>query len=42
MGTVLDAADVEHAIVLERAERYTVIAAPRHTPSFEFKSQRLG
>jgi hypothetical protein len=42
MGAVLDAADVEHAIVLERAERYTVIAAPRHTPSFEFKSQRLG
>jgi hypothetical protein len=32
MRAVLDAADVEHAIVFERAERYTVIAAPRHTP----------
>jgi hypothetical protein len=42
MRAVFDAADVVHAIVLECAERDTIIAAPRHTPSFLFKSQRLG
>ncbi len=42
MRTVLDAADVQDAVVLECAERYTVIAAPRYTPSSEFESQWLG
>jgi hypothetical protein len=42
MRTVLDAADVEHAIVVERPERHAIIAAPRHTPAFEFKPKRLG
>ncbi|MDT5372015.1 MAG: hypothetical protein QOC62_6446, partial [Mycobacterium sp.] len=35
MCAVLDAADVEHPVVLECAKRDTVIAAARHPPSFE-------
>jgi hypothetical protein len=42
MCTVLDAPQIEHAVVLERAECDSVIAAARHAPSFEFESQRLG
>jgi hypothetical protein len=41
MRAVLDAADVEQPVVLERAERDTVIATARHTPFFELE-QRLG
>jgi len=41
MRPVLDAADIERTIVLDRAKRYTVIAAARDTPSLEFKSQWL-
>src|SRR4029077_12912248 len=36
------AAHVEHPVVLECAERDTVIAAARHSPSFELEPQRLG
>ena len=39
---MLDAPDVEHAIVIERAKRHTVIAAAGHQPAFKFNSQRLG
>ena len=35
MRAVLDTADVEHAVILDRAERDAVIAAARHTPAFE-------
>jgi hypothetical protein len=40
---VLDAANVEHPVVLERTERterHTVIAAARHTPSSELEAHR--
>jgi hypothetical protein len=41
MCAVLDAADVEHPVVLECAKRDTVIAAACHRPSFELEPQRL-
>lgn len=41
MRAMLDAPDINHTIVLDRAKRYTVIAAARDTPSLEFKSQWL-
>jgi hypothetical protein len=34
---VLDAADVEHPIVLDCAERDAVVAAACDTPAFEFE-----
>ena len=41
MRAVLDTADIEHPVVLERAECDAVIAAARHTPAFELEPQRL-
>lgn len=41
MRAVLDAADVEHAVVLENAIRHAVITAARHAPAFELEPQRL-
>src|SRR5712675_1862009 len=41
MCAVLDAADVEHPVVLECAKRDTVIAAARDPPSVELEPQRL-
>jgi hypothetical protein len=40
--TVLDAADIEHSVVDEGAERDSVIAAAGHPPPLELESQWLG
>jgi len=42
VGSVLDAADVEHAIVGVRAEYDAVASAPGHTPAFKLEAQRFG
>lgn len=39
MGAVIDAADVEHSVILEQPEGDAVVAAARDTPSFEFQAQ---
>jgi hypothetical protein len=41
MCAVLNAAEVEHSVVLECVKRDTVIAAARHPPYFELEPQRL-